>query len=96
MDSKTPSSDNHNGSNEKGVGSQKERTSTDELSVVPSAQPEYRVYKRRWAGLFALVSLNLIAALGQPWFGPISNDGTSTRSFSTRRGANLISSGCTV
>jgi len=72
MDTKASSSDNHVGTSEK--NSQKGRASVDELSVVPSSQPVYRVYKRRWAGLFALVSLNLIAALGQPWFGPISNE----------------------
>lgn len=75
METKAASQSNVGTSSEK--NSQKERTSVDELSVVPSAQPVYRVYKRRWAALFALVTLNLVAALGQPWFGPISENGMS-------------------
>ncbi|KAF8630320.1 hypothetical protein AX15_002993 [Amanita polypyramis BW_CC] len=35
--------------------------------------PVYRLYKQRFAGLVALVFLNIITAMSWPWFGPISN-----------------------
>lgn len=83
--------------NEKVVNSQKEIVSTDALSVVQSAQPVYRVYKQRWLALAALVCLNLVAALGQPWFGPISNDGAFTSSLPALLALLItISSGQTV
>ncbi|EJU04374.1 MFS general substrate transporter [Dacryopinax primogenitus] len=34
---------------------------------------EYRLYKRRWIGLIALVMLNLAAAMNWLWFSPIAN-----------------------
>jgi len=37
-------------------------------------QEHYRLYKRRFAGLFGLVALNLVAALASPWFGPIASN----------------------
>ncbi|KAJ3570015.1 hypothetical protein NP233_g4678 [Leucocoprinus birnbaumii] len=45
-------------------------------SVVVEAEPEivYRLYRRRFVGLFALIILNIVSALSWPWFGPISND----------------------
>ncbi|KAH9484995.1 MFS-type transporter [Psilocybe cubensis] len=62
-----------------------ERKSTGSLSqeltadqVVESLESDafpgtYRLYRRRFVGLVALVFLNLIAAMSWPWFGPISN-----------------------
>ncbi|KAF9567930.1 MFS general substrate transporter [Agrocybe pediades] len=44
-------------------------------SVPKSVPPEtYRLYRGRFTGIVALVSLNLVAAMSWPWFGPISND----------------------
>ncbi|KAH9856353.1 major facilitator superfamily domain-containing protein [Lenzites betulinus] len=34
----------------------------------------YRLYKRRWVGLFAICILNLVAGMVLVWFGPIAND----------------------
>ncbi|KAI0752170.1 major facilitator superfamily domain-containing protein [Fomes fomentarius] len=34
---------------------------------------EYRLYKRRWIGLFALVILNIVSGMVLVWFGPIAN-----------------------
>ncbi|KAI0043663.1 MFS general substrate transporter [Auriscalpium vulgare] len=34
----------------------------------------YRLYKRRWFGVFALFTLEAVAGMSWPWFGPISND----------------------
>ncbi|CDO70414.1 hypothetical protein BN946_scf184999.g55 [Trametes cinnabarina] len=36
--------------------------------------PTYRLYKRRWIGLIALVLLNIAAGMVLVWFGPIAND----------------------
>ncbi|KAF9051051.1 MFS general substrate transporter [Hymenopellis radicata] len=35
---------------------------------------EYRLYKRRYAGIIGMVILNIVGALSWPWFGPISNN----------------------
>ncbi|KAF8813927.1 MFS general substrate transporter [Phlegmacium glaucopus] len=42
------------------------------LNAVPAIQ--YRLYRRRFAGLVALIFLNIIAGMAWPWFGPISNN----------------------
>ncbi|KAJ3877744.1 major facilitator superfamily domain-containing protein [Lentinula edodes] len=34
----------------------------------------YRLYKRRFLGLFGMVVLNIVGGLSWPWFGPIAND----------------------
>ncbi|KAI0744766.1 MFS general substrate transporter [Earliella scabrosa] len=34
---------------------------------------EYRLYKRRWIGLVALVILNIVSGMVLVWFGPIAN-----------------------
>ncbi|KAI0265746.1 major facilitator superfamily domain-containing protein, partial [Russula aff. rugulosa BPL654] len=34
----------------------------------------YRLYKRRWVGVFAMFMLEAVAAASWPWFGPISNE----------------------
>ncbi|KAL0956303.1 hypothetical protein HGRIS_002460 [Hohenbuehelia grisea] len=34
----------------------------------------YRLYRWRFAGLLGFVILNIVAAMGWPWFGPISNE----------------------
>ncbi|KAK2467889.1 hypothetical protein APHAL10511_000184 [Amanita phalloides] len=39
--------------------------------------PTYRLYKRRFVGLVALVLLNIVAGLSWPWFGPIANNMTA-------------------
>ncbi|KAF7978235.1 hypothetical protein HWV62_1244 [Athelia sp. TMB] len=57
-----------------------DRRSTDFLSVRPVEIPQqYRVYKRRWLGLFAFVMLNGVATMSWPWFGPISE--TTAKDF---------------
>ncbi|KZW00223.1 MFS general substrate transporter [Exidia glandulosa HHB12029] len=50
-----------------------------EPAVLPAASfavedppQQYRLYKRRWAGLLALFFLNIISGASWPWFGPIS------------------------
>ncbi|RDB25138.1 Major facilitator superfamily domain-containing protein 7 [Hypsizygus marmoreus] len=35
---------------------------------------QYRLYRRRFAGVVGLVVLNIVAAMSWPWFGPISNN----------------------
>ncbi|RDX43667.1 MFS general substrate transporter [Lentinus brumalis] len=35
---------------------------------------EYRLYKRRWIGLLALVILNIVSGMVLVWFGPIANN----------------------
>ncbi|TFK44255.1 major facilitator superfamily domain-containing protein [Crucibulum laeve] len=46
--------------------------------MIDSASSEapvvYRLYRRRFAGIVGLVFLNIVAAMGWPWFGPISNN----------------------
>ncbi|XP_006460643.1 hypothetical protein AGABI2DRAFT_192274 [Agaricus bisporus var. bisporus H97] len=34
----------------------------------------YRLYKRRYAGLVALIFLNIVSGMPAPWFGPIANN----------------------
>ncbi|KAJ3913441.1 major facilitator superfamily domain-containing protein [Lentinula edodes] len=34
----------------------------------------YRLYKRRFLGLFGMVVLNIVGGLSWPWFGPIANE----------------------
>ncbi|KAI0920498.1 hypothetical protein AcV5_010215 [Taiwanofungus camphoratus] len=38
------------------------------------AEPTYRLYKRRWVGVIAIVCLNLVSGMSLVWFGPIAND----------------------
>ncbi|KDR75073.1 hypothetical protein GALMADRAFT_248949 [Galerina marginata CBS 339.88] len=40
---------------------------------VEAPRETYRLYKRRFVGLVAIVLLNIVAAMPWPWFGPISN-----------------------
>ncbi|TBU57173.1 MFS general substrate transporter [Dichomitus squalens] len=42
-------------------------------SVDSGSIREYRLYKRRWVGLVALVILNIVAGTTLVWFGPIAN-----------------------
>ncbi|KAF9484435.1 MFS general substrate transporter [Pholiota conissans] len=65
-----------------------EAATKDELSVYTSGKPRsaetdtteasssavYRLYRRRFVGIIALVFLNIVAAMSWPWFGPISNN----------------------
>ncbi|KAN0135398.1 MFS general substrate transporter [Lactarius tabidus] len=44
-----------------------------ENTTSTSAQP-YRLYKRRWFGVFAMFLLEVISSASWPWFGPISNN----------------------
>lgn len=41
---------------------------------IKEPEPEYRLYRRRWVGLVALVLLNLVSGMCLVWFGPIAND----------------------
>ncbi|KAH9993244.1 hypothetical protein BJV77DRAFT_999502 [Russula vinacea] len=41
---------------------------------VPTSSGPYRLYKRRWVGVFAMFMLEAVAAAAWPWFGPISNN----------------------
>ncbi|KAI0320777.1 MFS general substrate transporter [Amylostereum chailletii] len=45
-----------------------------EESRLSNAQGPYRLYKRRWFGVFALFALETVASMSWPWFGPISNN----------------------
>jgi len=45
-----------------------------ELDQEDTQRVTYRLYKRRFAGVVALVFLNIVAAMVWPWFGPISNN----------------------
>ncbi|THH16733.1 hypothetical protein EW146_g3954 [Bondarzewia mesenterica] len=47
--------------------------SDDGDCAVPEAAGPYRLYKRRWLGVLALFSLETVASMSWPWFGPISN-----------------------
>ncbi|KAI9437900.1 MFS general substrate transporter [Russula earlei] len=51
------------------------------INPVPSTENEapttagpYRLYKRRWFGVFAMFLLETVVAASGPWFGPISNN----------------------
>ncbi|KAF8813928.1 MFS general substrate transporter [Phlegmacium glaucopus] len=46
----------------------------EEVSDTGMPTIQYRLYKRRFAGLVALIFLNIIAGMAWPWFGPISNN----------------------
>ncbi|GBE87055.1 predicted protein [Sparassis crispa] len=37
-------------------------------------QVEYRLYRRRWVGLVAIMILNVVAGMPLVWFGPIADD----------------------
>lgn len=64
---------------------EKEKGDPSEVTAVPiipndvedatttAAQP-YRLYKRRWFGVFALFLLEAISSASWPWFGPIANN----------------------
>ncbi|EJD52795.1 MFS general substrate transporter [Auricularia subglabra TFB-10046 SS5] len=49
-----------------------EATELDSPVAVQDSPQQYRLYRRRWAGLVALFFLNIIAGASWPWFGPIS------------------------
>ncbi|CAA7261775.1 unnamed protein product [Cyclocybe aegerita] len=53
----------------KGVGSAQMIEASEDSSV-----GSYRLYRRRFVGITALVFLNIVAAMAWPWFGPISNN----------------------
>ncbi|KAI0066126.1 MFS general substrate transporter [Artomyces pyxidatus] len=46
----------------------------DASEPVPDPHVQYRMYKRRWFGVFALFILEVVAGMSWPWFGPISNN----------------------
>lgn len=46
----------------------------DRSDDVPTTAGLYRLYKRRWVGVFAMFMLEVVAAASWPWFGPISNN----------------------
>ncbi|KAK0461336.1 major facilitator superfamily domain-containing protein [Desarmillaria tabescens] len=46
---------------------------------------EYRLYKRRFVGVFGFVVLNIVAAMSWPWFGPIANETSQELGFSLNR-----------
>lgn len=52
------------------------------------ARPVYRLYKRRFLGVFAIVLLNIGASMSFAWFGPIADIGQSI--FCFRRRALLL------
>lgn len=54
-------------------------------SNVAQSPLEYRLYKRRFVGVFGLVVLNVVAAMSWPWFGPISNETSLEFGFSLNR-----------
>lgn len=57
-----------------------DRPSTEYMGVRPKEVPQqYRVYKRRWLGLMAIVMLNGVATMSWPWFGAISE--TTAKTF---------------
>ncbi|KAI1787322.1 MFS general substrate transporter [Ganoderma leucocontextum] len=47
--------------------------SVDGSSIQVQGPQEYRLYKRRWIGLVALVILNIVSGMTLVWFGPIAN-----------------------
>ncbi|KAF8160671.1 major facilitator superfamily domain-containing protein [Crassisporium funariophilum] len=49
-------------------------TPTDEATNDDGPRDSYRLYRRRFTGLVALVFLNIVSAMSWPWFGPISNN----------------------
>lgn len=50
-----------------------EAATEPESPVAAQDSPQqYRLYRRRWAGLVALFFLNIISGASWPWFGPIS------------------------
>ncbi|PPQ93805.1 hypothetical protein CVT25_013514 [Psilocybe cyanescens] len=59
----------------KSTGSSKDLSADQMVELLESNTftGTYRLYRRRFVGLVALVFLNLIAAMSWPWFGPISN-----------------------
>ncbi|VDC06412.1 unnamed protein product [Peniophora sp. CBMAI 1063] len=47
-------------------------TENDVPEEIPPPPPGgYKLYKRRWAGLFALFALDAVVSIGTQWFGPI-------------------------
>ncbi|KAI0668890.1 MFS general substrate transporter [Trametes maxima] len=53
-----------------------------ERAPSPTDAPTYRLYKRRWVGLCAIVLLNLVSGMVLVWFGPIANDMVKDFGFS--------------
>lgn len=49
-------------------------SSSDEYFINRSDPATYRLYRRRFVGLLGMILLNVGAAAGWPWFGPISNE----------------------
>ncbi|KAH8994743.1 MFS general substrate transporter [Lactarius hatsudake] len=50
-------------------------TSPDgDSDALTSAQPPYRLYKRRWIGVFAMFILEVVSSASWPWFGPVSDN----------------------
>lgn len=66
-----------------GLDANVEQVTPQVTFAVQEPQPQYRLYKRRWAGLFALFFLNIISGAAWPWFGPISLPTAERFGFST-------------
>lgn len=49
---------------------------SDVQSVGDVGAHSYKLYKMRFAGLVAIMVLNVAGGMNWPWFGPIANDST--------------------
>lgn len=45
----------------------------DKVMSSPEEHIQYKLYKRRFVGMIAIMALNVVAGMNWPWFGPISN-----------------------
>ncbi|EKM52316.1 uncharacterized protein PHACADRAFT_211587 [Phanerochaete carnosa HHB-10118-sp] len=58
---------------------------TEGTSLAHGAPVTYRLYKRRFIGLLGLFLLNIVAALPNPWYGPIANNVSADFGFTLNR-----------
>ncbi|KAJ8473349.1 hypothetical protein ONZ45_g16329 [Pleurotus djamor] len=63
------------------------------LPVATYSGGPYRVYKRRYAGLAGLFILNIVAAMGWTWFGPIAYQASEEFGISINQ-VNWLGNGC--
>ncbi|KZT05289.1 MFS general substrate transporter, partial [Laetiporus sulphureus 93-53] len=50
------------------------RVDSGEHHAHAHAHVQYRMYKRRWVGVCAIIVLNIVAGMSLVWFGPIANN----------------------
>lgn len=58
---------------------------------VEVAQPQFKLYKRRFSGVIGVIILSVVAGMNLPWFGPIANNSMYICSFAPTEKVYFVS-----